>query len=422
MLKLLRVIALATCSVTLAAQIPFEQITKDLASPNADVRLKAVRLIKSAAYPEAAVPLAAAVTDAEDSVQFEAIAAAMNIYLAEQVIPKKRVALVVEVRSKIGAEATFSEGPSALNARIVPDELMAGLLRASRDENPRVALDALYTFGALADNQSPSARAPLRATAGPDLIALLGVPQLELRIAAARVIGRVYERRATEPPVDEVVGDSIVRAVNDSEHDVRFAALDALGAMRYERAVKSLTDMYMYYGRNEIGMGAVQTLARIGHDSSVLVFDQMLTSKDTSERIVAIEGLARVGDPASTARIQAAVAREKNESVLLASRFADVLLASGRLDAIFEGLAKPKLHDQAMSYLREVVNGRTSAFAVAAKNPSPAIRGDISDLLGQSRDAAATAVLGPLAQDADPGVALAARRATARLALTTARQ
>ena len=87
-----------------------------------------------------------------------------------------------------------------------------------------------------------------------------------------------------------------------------------------------------------------------------------------------------------------------------------------------EALAKPKLHDQAMSYLREVVNGRTSAFAVAAKNPSPAIRGDISDLLGQSRDAAATTVLGPLAQDADPGVALAARRATARLALTTARQ
>jgi len=422
MTRVLRIVALTLWPAVLFAQVPFEQAAKDLASPNADVRLKAVRLLKSAAYPEAAVPLAAAVTDAEDSVQFEAIAAAMNIYLAEQVVPKKRVALVVEVRSKIGAEATFSEGPSALNARIVPDELMAGLLRASRDENPRVALDALYTFGALADNQPPAARVPLRATAGPDLIALLGVPQVELRIAAARVIGRVYARRATEPPVDEVVGDSVVRAVNDSDHDVRFAALDALGSMRYERAVKSLTDMYLYYRRNEIGMGAVQTLARIGHDSSVPVFEEMLASKDTSERIVAIEGLARIGDVASAARIKAAVAREKNESVLLASRFADVFLANGRLDALFEAVAKQKLRDQAMGYLREVVNGRTSAFAVAAKNPSPAIRGDVADLLGQSRDAAATTILGPLAQDADPGVAIAARRATARLALTTTRQ
>ena len=242
--KVLRVVAVASCSAVVLAQVPLEQATKDLTSPDTNVRLKAVRQLKSAANPEAAVPLAAAVTDSEDSVQFEAIAAAMNIYLAEKVVPKKRVALVVEVRSKIEAEATFLDGPSALNAQIVPDALLAALLRASRDDNPRVALDALYTFGALADNQSPSARAPFRSTGGPDLTGLLGVPQLEMRIAAARVIGRLYERRATDPAVDEAVGDSVVRAVNDSGRDVRFAAMDALGAMRYERAVKSLTDLY----------------------------------------------------------------------------------------------------------------------------------------------------------------------------------
>ena len=422
MIKVLRVVALASCSAVVLAQVPFEQIIKDLASPNADVRLKAVRLLKSAAYPEAAVPLAAAVTDSEDSVQFEAVAAAMNIYLAEKVVPKKRVALVVEVRSKIEAEATFLEGPSALNAQIVPDALLAALLRASRDENEHVALDALYTFGALADNQSPSARAPLRSTAGPDLTGLLGVPQLEMRIAAARVIGRLYERRATEPAVDEVVGDSVVRAVNDSERDVRFAAMDALGAMRYERAVKSLTDLYQYYRRNEIGGAAVQTLARIGHDSSVPIFEEWLAGKDAWQRIAAIKGLARVGNAASVGRVQTAVAHEKNESVLLAARFADVLLANGRLDPLFDALAKPKLREQATAYLVEVASGRTSAFAVPVRNPAPQIRADIADALGLSRDAAASAVLGPLTQDADPGVALAARRAMARLAPVTARQ
>jgi HEAT repeat protein len=422
MTRVLRIVALTFWSAVLFAQVPFEQITKDLTSPNADVRLKAVRQLKSTAYPEAAVPLAAAVTDSEDTVQFEAIAAAMNIYLAEKIIPRKRVALVVEVRSKIAAEATFSEGPLALNAQVVPDALLVALLRASRDDNPRVALDALYTFGALVDNQSPASRASLRTTAGPDLTGLLGVPQLELRLAAARVIGRVYERHATEPPIDEFVGDSVVRAVNDSERDVRFAAMEALGAMRYERAVKSLTDMYLYYRRHEIGAGALQTLARIGHDSSVPIFEESLAGKDELQRVAAIEGLARVGDPASAARIQTAVAREKNESVLLSARFADVLLAKGRLDPLFDALAKTKLREQATRYLFEVVNGRTSMFAVAAKNPSAQIRGDIADVLGLSRDSAASAVLGPLAQDADPAVALAARRATARLALITARQ
>jgi HEAT repeat protein len=254
------------------------------------------------------------------------------------------------------------------------------------------------------------------------LTGLLGVPQLEMRIAAARVIGRLYERRVTDPAVDEVVGDSVVRAVNDSERDVRFAAMDALGAMRYERAVKSLTDLYQYYRRNEIGSAAVQTLARIGHESSVPIFEEWLAGKDAVQRIVAIEGLARVGHADSAGRIQAAVAREKNESVLLSARFADVLLANGSLDPLFDALAKPKLREQATAYLVEAASGRTSAFAVPAKNPSPQIRADIADALGLSRDAAASAVLGPLAQDADPGVALAARRATARLAPITTRQ
>jgi len=116
------------------------------------------------------------------------------------------------------------------------------------------------------------------------------------------------------------------------------------------------------------------------------------------------------------------VAREKNESVLLSARFADVLLANGGLDTLFDALAKPKLREQAMRYLVEVASGRTSAFAVPAKNPAVQIRVDIADALGLSRDPAASAVLGPLAQDADPGVALAARRATARLAPITTRQ
>mgnify|MGYP003694175911 CR=1 FL=1 len=64
---------MASCSAVVLAQVRSSK-SPGISPANADVRLKAVRLLKSAANPAAAVPLAAAVTDSEDTVQFEAIA------------------------------------------------------------------------------------------------------------------------------------------------------------------------------------------------------------------------------------------------------------------------------------------------------------------------------------------------------------
>ncbi len=61
------------------AQIPFEQAEKDLASTDARTRLRTVQMLKEAAYPEAAVPLARLISDPQDEVQLEAIAAELNI-------------------------------------------------------------------------------------------------------------------------------------------------------------------------------------------------------------------------------------------------------------------------------------------------------------------------------------------------------
>ena len=56
-------------------------------------------------------------TDPQDDVQLEAIAAELNIFLAEPVVPRKRVALVVEVRNAVQAEAAFAAGLDALGSR-----------------------------------------------------------------------------------------------------------------------------------------------------------------------------------------------------------------------------------------------------------------------------------------------------------------
>ena len=47
-------------------------------------------MFRRAGYPESAVPLAAVVTDPVDQIQFEAIAAELNIFLAEQVVANRR--------------------------------------------------------------------------------------------------------------------------------------------------------------------------------------------------------------------------------------------------------------------------------------------------------------------------------------------
>jgi HEAT repeat protein len=398
-----------------AAQIPFEQVTAELSSPDAIVRLRAAHLLKDAAYPEAAVPLARLVTDVDDEVQLEAIAAELNIFLAEKVVTRKRVGLVIEVRNKVAAEAAFSLGPLAIGPRPVPDEVLTALRAAARDTNPRVAIEALYAFGTLAVEPAGARRRELLQTIGPDLIAMIGVASPAFRHAAIRVIGRVFERRAHDNPIDESIGDAIVAALNDRERSVRIASMQTLGAIGYERAVQALTQQFQYLGRGEAAQAALQAAARIAHPSSVVLFTTGLASKNAVVKAISIEGLARIGDRSRMAGIESALKGENDDGVLLAGTFASVVLSNSPIDPLAEGLRKPRLADQARRYLIEVAPGRSAAFARHAQDPDEQIRAGVADVLGIAGDVAALPIVESMVRDRDPQVALAAQRAVARL-------
>src|SRR6185295_12052526 len=159
---------------------------RDLASPDSATRLRAAKMFKEAAYPEAALPLAALVTDTQDEVQIEAIAAELNIFLTEPVVPRKRVALIVEVRNAVLAESAFSTGPLAIGALPVPVEVLTALRAGARDENPRVAVESLYTFGVLAVEPGGRARQDLLRASGAEIAALTGASDRAVRYAAVR--------------------------------------------------------------------------------------------------------------------------------------------------------------------------------------------------------------------------------------------
>jgi HEAT repeat protein len=275
-----------------------------------------------------------------------------------------------------------------------------------------VAIEALYAFGALAVQPAAPARRELLRVAGPDVAAFIGSSDPAMRYAAVRVLGRVFAKRTGDEPIESTVGDALITALNDNDRAVKLSAMLALGAMKYERGVQALTSLFTFYGKGE---AALDALARIAHPTSVPLFTAQLASKTASLRGLAIEGLARVGDRSQLAAIQAAIDKEREQSVTLAGAFANVMLGNAGTDQVADWLARPKHREQAKRYVMEIAPGRTATFAHQLLDGDPQIRLDVVDALGQAGDPAAIAVVQPLTEDPDPQVARAAERAVARL-------
>ena len=399
----------------LSAQVPFEQAVSDLSSGDTGARLRAATLLKGAAYPEAAIPLAKAVGDAQDAVQLEAIAAELNIFLADKVVPKKKVGLVIEVRNKIAAESAFSAGRLVIGPLPVPAEVLTALRVAARDGNPRVGLEALYAFGTLASEPAGAARQELQRVSAPDLAALIGVPDEMLRMAAVRVIGRVFEKHTLDESTDMSVGDAIITVLNDRNRLIKRAAMDTLGSMRYARAVEGLTQLFQFYGKGDLAEFALDALARIGHSASVPLFVTQLSSKSPAMRAIAIEGLARAGDAGQMTEIETALKRERNDAVILAGNFAEAMLLNAPIERIMDALVRPKLREVAKQYLVDIVPGRVGGMTRYVQDPEAGMRADIADIIGLAGDPTGLPIVEPLLRDQDEQVVLAARRAVARL-------
>jgi len=406
---------------TAAAQIEFTQAINDLGSEDANVRLKTLRGLRDAAYPEAAVPISNLIIDKQDSVQLEAIAAELDIFLAEKVTGRKNGEPVVEKRGTLSAEAAFKSGPLIISLRTVPSEVLNALRVAAHDEKEHVALEALYAFGVLASRQEGTARIALQRVSADDLTGFLLANSSDMRRAAAQVIGRFYAHEPVEPPVDPSIGDALLAALNDKDARVRRDAMYALGAVRYEAAVQALTEIVNAQKKPEAPVDALDALARIASPSSVDLFKEQLTSKSIACRTVAVEGLARLRGTAKLADIQTALQKEKADEVQLAVSFAATMLADAPIDQLGEALVRPRLRDQARRYLVEVAPGHASRFSRHAMDPDNRIRIEVAEILTLAGDRSALPLVTPLASDQDPAVAFAGGRAVAQLRLAGAR-
>ncbi len=383
-----------------AQQARYEDVVRNLGHPDPKVRLAAAKLLHESGYPEAAAPIAALIGDPVDEIQLEAIAAELSFFVIDEAPATARVARIVEKPRDGGPALTaFDRGPLAVWPRPVPRELTAALVGAMDDENGRVRLEAIYALGTVA-------RGPVDARAAEGLIKALDHPDPEMRAAAAAVIGRLEVPSA---------GDALLRAINDSQSPVRYAAMRALGAIRDRRAVGALTDQFVVYRKGEGAAAALEALARIADPSSVPLFKERLGEGDVEVRRLSAEGLGRVGNPADVDALETAAGNESSEVVRLAMTFA--LQKGGRnvIPRLVESLAHDQVAAQAAGYLLELGPSIAGLLVPHLTDPTVRIRARVATILGGIGGPDAIAPLQRLTKDRDKDVALAAARAVVRI-------
>ena len=399
---------LVTAVVAAVAQQParFEDVVRNLRNPDPKIRISAVRLLRETGYAEAIAPLAAVVNDQVNDIQLEAIDAELSFYLVEPVPTKKRVALVVEVRTDGRAPAAFELGPLAVWPKAVPAELVDALLQAIDDEHKKVRVEAIYALGVIGSASQPK----LSEAAVARLLKALDHYDPAVRAGAARVIGRLGVKSA---------GDALLKAVNDSKAEVRYASMRALGEIREEHAIQALTEQLSYYGRGEGAWSALDALSRIAHPSSVPLFKTRLADKDPYLRRAAVEGLARTGDAASVEPFVMAVNQDESEMVRAAMSFA--LYKKGHvsfLARLIDFADADSLGPQLQEYFVDLGPSVVPTVVTRLQDTDADVRRNLLAILGAVGDQSTVAALTPFKDDRDREVATAATSAIERIKMT----
>jgi HEAT repeat protein len=405
MRELVAVLSAALCLAAPASAQPakFEDVVRNLRNPDAKIRISAVRLLREAGYTEAIVPMAPLVADTINDIQLEAIDSELSFFLVEPVPARRKVAFVLEVRSEGRAPAAFDAGPLAVWPKAAPAELIDALLTAVDDEHKKVRLEAIYTLGVVAG----ASGAPLSDAAAARLVKALDHYDPAVRAGAARVVGRLKIKTAT---------DGLLKAVNDSNGEVRIAAIRALGDTREERAIQAITDQLNYYDKGEGAAAAIEALARIAHPSSAPVFAARLQNRDPRQRRAAVEGLARTGDKEAVAKFVFAVNQDDSGIVRAAMTYA--LHRHGYANymaRMLDFMYYDEPARQIQGYFIELGRSIVPEAAPRLKDPDPGVRARLAEALGAIGDQSTIAILEPLKQDSQREVVSAATHAIERI-------
>jgi HEAT repeat protein len=146
---------------------------------------------------------------------------------------------------------------------------LSPLMNQLDNSNSVVRRNAAWAIGELT-GMTPGARA----AAVPQLIILLRDTDPWVRMAAARAIGEVRDRRASE---------TLITTLSDADWRVRRLAVWALNEMKEQLAVAAICNLLLTDARSEVRAAAADALAEIRNKEALAALHK--ATNDTDERV-----------------------------------------------------------------------------------------------------------------------------------------
>lgn len=411
-----------------AAEPSLEQLKSDLRSSDAKVRRKAASELGKTKSREALQPLLSAASDRDvavreevvkslgllkdqeaitmllttikdsaDSVREESIIALVNLYADRDAgfvitrTAKKVYKSINPFRDQVGNDATVIEAYVQV-APMVIDSIADRLV----DSNLAVRLDAAKALGIL------RARPAI-----PKMLDGMKTGDANLRIAVLRSLYKIR---------DTSVDESILPYLNDSDKDVRDETIQTLGLFRSKKALPELKHIYDQNPDTKLRLKAFQSLALIGDESTLDLFQRNLRDPDKAYRQAAAEGIGRVGDASLVEEVSRVFLGEKDLGAQLAQSFA--LYRLGRkefLDRLLVGLAERMYYQQPTAYLVEMGAAAVPDLTRNLNHENAIVRERLCGVLGLIGDSSTIEQLKPLLRDSNQSVASEAALAIRRL-------
>jgi len=283
-----------------------------LDDPATEVRIEAVKSLVEIDTQYSLGPLVKATRDADPEVQIRATDGLVNFYLPGYV----RTGLSASLR-RVGAaiQARFTDATGqvvAWHVQVRPEVIQAlgKLARSSSSYEARA--NAARAAGVLRGR-----------AASPDLVEAIRTSKNDQVIFEGLI--------ALQKIGDPAAAPGITFLLKDLNEKVQIAALETTGLLRNRAAIPQMREALERARNNRIRRAALTAIAMIPEEASRPLYARYLNDKDDGLRAAALEGLARLKNPADLAQVEKAFNEEWRMLPRLSAAFA--LVALGKTEA-----------------------------------------------------------------------------------------
>jgi len=339
--------------------------------------------------------------DPENDIRDRSIVGIINLYLPQEsglMVTLNKVAVFFNPWSDEWADVVAEPGVK------VDDGAIAALRDRLKDSDDGIRLKAARALGILKGNAAVPAM--LEATR-----------QNETNAVRFEIIRALVKIGDPSPAAE------LMSYINYNDSKVRNEAIYAIGRFRYREAVPEFQRLFDKEGSLPAKLidkpyraALLEALAFIADPAAQPLFMKEKQNPDDTLRLHAIEGLARLGDPALAPEISRDWLREKTAGIKTAQTYA--LYRMGRkefLDELVNRLGSRKTNTGARRYLLELKPGEMPELYAQTRNRDVNVREALAEIFGLRGDTSAIPVLQELAKDERGQIAALAAQAIRRI-------